>query len=75
MNLPEGIYVVEVEAFSNAERAGIRPGDVVVKFGGRDVKTFDDVNEIKAQHNLGDTIKVVVYREGSEKTLDLVLNE
>ena len=75
LNLPEGIYVVEVEAFSNAERAGIRPGDVVVKFGGRDVKTFDDVNEIKAQHNLGDTIKVVVYREGSEKTLDLVLNE
>lgn len=75
LNLPEGIYVVEVEAFSNAERAGIRAGDVVVKFGGKDVKTFDDVNEIKAQHNLGDTIKVVVYREGSEKTLDLVLNE
>lgn len=75
LNLPEGIYVVEVEEFSNAERAGIYIGDVIVRFGGRDVKTFDDVNEIKSQHELGDTIEVVVYRDGRQRTLNLVLNE
>lgn len=75
LNLPEGIYVVEIEAFSNAERAGIRSGDVIIKFGGKSVKTFDDVNQIKSQHNVGDTINVVVYRDGSEKSLDLVLSE
>lgn len=75
LNLPEGIYVVEVESFSNAEKAGIKSGDVILKFGGNDVKTFDDINSVKANHNVGDTIKVVVYRNGSNQEIDLVLNE
>ena len=75
LNLPEGIYVVEVESFSNAERAGVRIGDVLVKFGGKEVKTFDDINEIKSKHNIGDSVQIVVYRDGSEKKLDLILNE
>lgn len=75
LNLPEGIYVVEAEAFSNAERAGIKAGDVIVKFGGKSVKTFDDINEIKSQHNIGDSIKVVVYRNGQQQEITLTLNE
>lgn len=75
LSLPEGIYVVEVEEFSNAEAAGIKSGDVVVGFGGKEVKTFDDVNEIKSKHSVGDIVKVVIYRDGKESTLDLVLNE
>ncbi len=75
LNLPEGIYVVEVEEFSNAEKAGIRSGDVLVRFGGREVKTFDDVNEIKSGHSVGDVIEVVIYRDGSNRTLNLTLDE
>lgn len=75
LNLPEGVYVVEVEPFSNAERSGIRSGDVITKFDGKDIKTFEEINEIKSKHNIGDRIKVTVYREGSNITLDMVLNE
>ncbi|BAK80778.1 S1C family serine protease [Candidatus Arthromitus sp. SFB-rat-Yit] len=75
LNLPQGIYVVEVESFSNAERAGIKSGDVILKFGGRDVKTFEDINSVKVNHNAGDTIRVVVYRNGANQDIDLILNE
>ena len=75
LNLPEGVYVVDVDEFSNAEKAGIRAGDVIVKFGGVNVKTFDDINQVKSNHQLGDTIEVVVYRDGSQRTISLTLNE
>ena len=73
--MPKGIYVVQVEPFSNAERAGLSQGDVIIKFGGKQVFTFDDLNEIKSKHNIGDKVKVVVHRNGVEKELELTLNE
>ncbi|WP_040212282.1 S1C family serine protease [Clostridium polynesiense] len=76
-NLPEGEYVliVDVVEFSPAEKAGIRPGDMVTKFDGKPVKTVEDINKIKETHNSGDTVKVNVTRDGKEKVLDLVLSE
>lgn len=75
LGIPEGIYVVSVEPFSNAEKAGIRSGDVILKFGSRDIKTFDDINEVKSEHNVGDTLKVVIQRNNKQETLELILNE
>ncbi|MDO5039522.1 S1C family serine protease [Clostridium sp.] len=72
-NLPEGIYVVEVEEFSPAEKAGIRPGDTITEFGGKRVKTLQELNEVKNKKNAGDTVKVKVERDGKNETLDLTL--
>ena len=46
-NLPEGVYVVGVEEFSAAEKAGIQPGDVIIRVNGEEVKTMNKLNEIK----------------------------
>jgi serine protease Do len=73
--LPEGIYVLRVEEFSAAERAGIEAGDVIIKFGGERVKTYNDLNRIKSKYKAGDTIKVEVVRDGKSKILDLKLIE
>ena len=73
--IPEGLYVKDVEEYSSAERAGIKIGDVIVKFDGKRIKTFDELNEIKNKKNIGDTVEVVVDRRGKEKTLTLELAE
>lgn len=75
VNLPEGIYVVDVEPFSNAERAGLKAGDVILEFGGVKIKTFDDINSVKSKHNSGDIVKVKVLRGDKEEILDLTLTE
>ncbi|MGN1326788.1 MAG: S1C family serine protease [Clostridia bacterium] len=74
-NIVEGIYVVSIEEFSAAEKAGVKTGDVIVKADGKDIKTMNELNEIKNSHNIGDTMTITVNRNGNEKELTLILQE
>ena len=74
-NLVEGIYVKDVETFSAAEKAGIKIGDVIVEADGKQIKTMDELNEVKNSHQIGDELKIKVNREGQEKELTIKLGE
>ena len=74
-NLVEGIYVKDVETFSAAEKGGIKIGDVIIKADGKDVKTMDELNEIKNSHNIGDEMTITVNRNGEQKDLTITLGE
>lgn len=72
-NLPEGIYVKQVQEFGAAEKAGLRPGDVITKIDNQSVKTTDDVNKIKATHKTSDTLSITIIRNNKEVTISLIL--
>ena len=72
-NMPVGVYITEVNSMSAAERAGLQRGDIITAFAGEPVKTADDLNAIKAKQTSGETVSVVVDRNGHEVTLDLVI--
>ena len=74
-NLVEGVYVVSVEEYSAAEKAGIQPGDIVIAADGQEVKTMDELNEIKNTHAIGDEITLKINREGKEQDIKLTLGE
>ncbi|MFA9397779.1 MAG: S1C family serine protease [Clostridiaceae bacterium] len=74
-NYPDGVYVSEVTEYGAAERAGLKVGDIITKMDGVSVKSIEDINNIKAEHNSGDKIKLVVDRNGDTINLDLVLQE
>ena len=74
-NLVKGAYIRSIEEYSPAERAGLRTGDIIIKADGQEVKTMDDLNEIKNKHAIGDTISIVVNRNGSEQEVSLTLIE
>ena len=74
-NLVVGIYVKSVEDFSSAEKGGLKAGDVIIEADGKSIKSMDELNEIKNSHQIGDTMKLKVNRNGSEKEITLTLGE
>ncbi len=74
-NLVVGVYVLSVEEFSAAEKAGIKAGDVIIEVDGTKIKKMDELNEIKNKKQIGDSIKLKVYRNGKEKDFTVTLQE
>ena len=74
-NLVVGVYVKSIEDFSSAEKAGLKPGDVIIEADGTKVTTMDDLNKIKNSHKIGDEMKLKVNREGQERELTVTLGE
>ena len=74
-NLVPGVYVKSIEDFSSAEKAGIKPGDVIIEADGTKISTMDDLNKIKNSHKIGDEMKIKVNRNGQERELTVTLGE
>lgn len=70
-----GVYVKSIDDFSAAEKAGIKPGDVIVEAEGKTIKTMDELNEIKNKHSIGDELKLVVNRDGKRVDITVTLGE
>ncbi len=74
-NLEQGIYVISVDEFSPAEKAGMKVGDIIVKCDGKECITYKKLKEIKQSKNAGDTIKITVVRNEKNVELELTLEE
>lgn len=74
-NLVVGIYIKTIEDFSAGEKAGLKIGDVIVEVDGTKVTKMDELNAIQNQKQIGDTLKLKVFREGKEKEITVTLQE
>lgn len=74
-NLVVGIYIKTIEDFSAGEKAGLKIGDVIVEVDGTKVTKMDELNAIKNQKQIGDTLKLKVFRDGKEKEITVTLQE
>ncbi|RCX09620.1 serine protease Do [Anaerobacterium chartisolvens] len=74
-NIPIGIYITEVSRGSGAYNAGLKKGDVLVSLAGKEVKTMKDVDTIKKKYKAGDTVDIVIVRDGKKQNLKLTFSE
>ena len=77
LDLPQnrGEFVQSVEPGQAADRAGIKPGDVVTKVNGREVTSDQTLSFIVANIAPGTRIPIELYREGQRRTVTAVVGK
>ena len=65
-DLPQGLFISQVEENSPAGKLGIRPGDVLVAVGDASLATLDRLDTLKAHYRPGDRLELRIIRAGEE---------
>ncbi len=75
LSVDHGAYVAQVTAGGPAEKAGIKPSDVILSIDGQSIDATHSFEQTLFQHKPGDVIDVVINRGGKEQTVKLTLGE
>jgi serine protease Do len=68
-----GALVAKVDPRGPAQKAGIKSGDVIVRFAGQDIKEMEQLPRAVAATPPGQKVEVVVIREGDRKKFEIEL--
>ncbi len=73
LGVPMGAYVTAITMDSPAMRAGIQSGDVITKIDDSDILSFGGFMDFIMKKNPGDSITVVIKRQGKEEYREISL--
>jgi serine protease Do len=66
----EGVLIAQVEPNSPASKAGLRSGDIVLEYNGKEIKNPEDLSIAVADTKVGSSAKLKVMRDGKTLNLD-----
>ena len=70
-----GAFINTIGSGSPAEAAGLKAGDIIVSFNGKDVATADDCLTAIRTAQIGQTVTIVYWREQTQTTVQTTLVE
>jgi S1-C subfamily serine protease len=73
--IEQGALMIEIVPDSPAARAGIEPNNVVVEFAGEKIDSMDDLVVAIRQHRVGETVEIVLVRDGRRTTVRATLGD
>ena len=74
LSFSEGIRIGDAIQGMGAEAAGIQENDVITSMGGMPTSDFESLNQALNVHKAGDTVEVVLYRDGKPQSLQMTLS-
>ena len=72
-SVKSGVVVNSVDSGSDAEAAGLQRNDIITEVDGTTVKSSAHLKYLLYKHNIGDSVKLTIVRNGNEKELTLKL--
>jgi serine protease Do len=70
-----GALVNDVVPNGPAARSGLKRGDIIVKFNGKEILSVENLPKQVAAVEPGKSVKVEVLRDGNKKSLDVTLDK
>ncbi len=74
-NVAQGAYIQDILDGSPADKAGIKQGDIITKISGAGIDSENKIPDIVSKSNIGAQLDIVVWRDGKELNLKVVLAE
>ena len=75
--MPKGVYIAHIVEGSSASESGLMQGDIITRFDGRNIKSYEEIRELMKYLPAGTTVEVTIQRafngEYKEQVLDVVL--
>lgn len=73
--LPSGLYITHVEKGSDSYEKGIAQGDILISLNDTQITTMNELKVALANKEVGDMLTAVVYRNGQQYSVELILTE
>jgi len=73
LDISKGIFIRELLDGGSAQYSGLLPRDVILMIDNKEINTVPQIQESISRSKVGDTIKVTVLRDGSQKNIDVRL--
>lgn len=72
-NLPvdQGALIIEVTKGTEAEKAGVKPADIIVELDGNRIRSMDDLILQVRRRDIGDTVTLKLFRGGKEMEIEM----
>lgn len=73
--IDKGVIIEEIPPNTPADRAGLRPGDIIVKIDNQEIESINQIRKILYKYKKGDKAKLTIIRNRKEIIVDIVFTE
>ena len=70
-----GALVSDIMAGSPAEKAGLRQGDIILRFAGKEIKDARQLQLVVAEATIGQKVDVEIFRDGKVRNISVTLEK